>query len=147
MDSKQHQPASLAGPAISPPMGAFTAFDQVVSPPFGHGRNIALIRGAMLELVRRDGRDLTARQLTTLLSVYLDTEIHSVSTVARMLRISRPGVTRILDRLVEAGLVTRAEDPTDRRRVLIYQTRAGTDFVQDLISVADRVAQAIGALS
>lgn len=111
------------------------------------GRNIALIRGTMLELVRRDGRDLTARQLTALLSVYLEPEIHSVSSVARLLNISRPGVTRILDRLVDADLVTRAEDPTDRRRVLIYRTRSGGQFVEDLIGVADQVAMQLGRLS
>lgn len=110
------------------------------------GRNIALIRGTMLELVRRDGRDLTARQLTALLSVYLEPEIHSVSSVARLLNISRPGVTRILDRLVDAELVSRAEDPTDRRRVLIYRTAAGTQFVKDLIGVADQVAEDLSRL-
>ena len=101
----------------------------------------------MLELVRRDGRDLTARQLTTLLSVYLEDETHSVSSVAKMLNISRPGVTRILDRLVEADLVTRAEDTADRRRVLIRRTRPGAEFVRELIDVADQVAADLGRLS
>lgn len=111
------------------------------------GRNIALIRGTMLELVRRDGRDLTARQLTTLLSIYLEDEVHSVSSVARLLNISRPGVTRILDRLVDADLVSRAEDPADRRRVLIYRTASGTDFVRNLIEVSDQVAADLSRLS
>jgi len=93
--------------------------------------DVALIRGTMLELVRRDGRDLTARQLTTLLTVYLHDEVHSVSSLARMLNISRPGVTRILDRLVEAGLVSRAEDAADRRRVLVYRTPSGAQYIHD----------------
>lgn len=104
------------------------------------GTNVALICGTMLELVRRDGRDLTARQLTTLLTVYLEDTVHSVSSIANMLQISRPGVTRILDRLVEADLVSRAEDSADRRRVLVYRTRSGAHFVQDLIGLADSVA-------
>lgn len=104
------------------------------------GQNVSLIRGTMLELVRRDGRDLTARQLTTLLTVYLEDTVHSVSSIANMLQISRPGVTRILDRLVEGDLVSRAEDAADRRRVLVYRTRAGAHFVQDLVGVADSVA-------
>ncbi len=111
------------------------------------GRNIALIRGTMLELVRRDGRDLTARQLTALLSIYLENEVHSVSSVAKLLNISRPGVTRILDRLVDANLVSRAEDASDRRRVLVYRTRSGADFVRDLIEVADQVANDLNRLS
>jgi len=111
------------------------------------GENIALIRGTMLELVRRDGRDLTARQLTTLLSVYLEDDVHSVTSVARMLNIARPGVTRILDRLVEAGLVSRSEDAQDRRRVLISRTSAGAKFVKDLIAVANQVAAELKRLS
>lgn len=130
--------------AIPRGMGTFR---PVESEPTAGGRNIALIRGTMLELVRRSGRDLTARQLTTLLSVYLEDEPHSVSSVARLLNISRPGVTRILDRLVEADLVSRAEDLSDRRRVLVKRTRAGTTFVRDLVQVADQVAGELGRLS
>jgi DNA-binding MarR family transcriptional regulator len=102
--------------------------------------DVALIRGTMLELVRRDGRDLTARQLTTLLTVYLEDDVHSVSSLARMLNISRPGVTRILDRLVEADLVSRAEDAADRRRVLVYRTIVGSQYIRDFGDVADHVA-------
>lgn len=131
------------GRAAAFAVGEETSTPRLSSP----GRNIALIRGTMLELVRRDGRDLTARQLTALLSVYLEDEIHSVSSVARMLNISRPGVTRILDRLVDADLVSRAEDPTDRRRVLVYRTRTGSEFVRDLIGVADQVSQELSRLS
>ncbi len=106
----------------------------------GAADHVALIRGTMLELVRRDGRDLTARQLTTLLTVYLQDEVHSVSSLARMLNISRPGVTRILDRLVDAELVSRAEDAADRRRVLVYRTPSGTQYMRDLQDVAEHVA-------
>lgn len=114
--------------------------DDAPGPILQNDGNIALIRGTMLELVRRDGRDLTARQLTTLLSIYLENDVHSVTTVAQMLKIARPGVTRILDRLVEADLVRRSADPNDRRRVLITRTPAGTTYVGDLIMVANQVA-------
>jgi DNA-binding MarR family transcriptional regulator len=107
--------------------------------------DVALIRGTMLELVRRDGRDLTARQLTTLLTVYLHDEVHSVSSLANMLNISRPGVTRILDRLVEADLVSRAEDAADRRRVLVYRTPAGAQYMRDFDETARHVAKELAA--
>jgi len=107
------------------------------------GRYLRLIRGTMLDLVRRDGRDLTARQLTTLLTIYLQDEIYSVSMLAKMLNISRPGVTRILDRLVEAGLVSRAEDAADRRRVLVYRTSDGHRYMEQLDTVAEHVASEI----
>ncbi len=124
------------------------ADDKVIArPASAPGAAIALIRGTMLELVRRDGRDLTARQLTTLLTVYQEDETLSVSRVATLLNISRPGVTRILDRLVEADLVSRAEDATDRRRVLVRRTRAGARFVRELIEVADSVSAELAQLS
>jgi DNA-binding MarR family transcriptional regulator len=40
-------------------------------------------------------------------------------------RVQRPTITRIVCRLEEAGLVTRAADPTDRRSALITATPAG----------------------
>jgi DNA-binding MarR family transcriptional regulator len=104
-------------------------------------RYLGLIRGTMLDLVRRDGRDLTARQLTTLLTVYLRDEVYSVSTLANMLGIFPPGVTRILDRLVEENLVSRGEDPEDRRRVLVHRTAEGARYVDDLGLVAVQVAR------
>ncbi len=125
--------------------GSHSLDDFFSTPPAGN--NIALIRGTMLELVRRDGRDLTARQLTTLLSVYLEDATHSVSSVAKLLNISRPGVTRILDRLVDADLVSRAEDEADRRRVLIRRTRTGGQFVRNLIEVADNVSAELAHLT
>jgi len=119
---------------------------SVIESPKRDGVNhVALLRGTMLELVRRDGRDLTARQLTTLLTVYLHDDVHSVSSLAKMLNISRPGVTRILDRLVEAELVSRAEDAADRRRVLVHRTPEGARYMRDLDEVAGQVAADLAA--
>lgn len=112
--------------------------------PEGSGRhNIAVIRNTMLEMVRKDGRDLTARQLTALLSVYLKDETQTVTSLANMLNVSRPGVTRILDRLVDAELVSRAEDKQDRRRVLIRRTREGARFVQTLADMASKAGEVV----
>src|SRR5262249_22795108 len=69
--------------------------------PRDAARAIGVLHGTLLTLVRRDGRDLTARQLTAYLAVYLDEAPHTVSSLADLLQITRPGVTRIVDRLVE----------------------------------------------
>lgn len=45
--------------------------------------------------------------------------------LADTLGLTRAAVTSRLDRLVEAGLVTRETDPLDRRRVIVRPTRAG----------------------
>jgi DNA-binding MarR family transcriptional regulator len=47
------------------------------------------------------------------------------SELASRERIQRPTATRVLARLEEAGLLERAEDPTDRRSSLVSATAAG----------------------
>ncbi len=95
-----------------------------------------VLRGTLLALVRRDGRDLTARQLTAFLTVYMDEVTHTVSSLAELLHISRPGVTRIMDRLVQFDLVAREEDREDRRRVLVRRTTRGAAFFRELVNIS-----------
>jgi DNA-binding MarR family transcriptional regulator len=101
---------------------------------------IVVLHGTLLSLVRRDGRDLTARQLTAFLSVFMDEQTHTVSSLAELLHISRPGVTRIMDRLVQFDLVAREEDREDRRRVLVRRTSRGAAFFRELVGIARVVA-------
>lgn len=100
---------------------------------------IIVLHGTLLSLVRRDGRDLTARQLTAFLSVYMEEQTHTVSSLAELLHISRPGVTRIMDRLVQFDLVAREEDREDRRRVLVRRTARGAGFFRELVSISRAV--------
>ena len=58
-----------------------------------------LWRGAIVESVRRDAPDLSARQMALLLTVYLTPPAHTVRGLAITLNISKPAVTRALDRL------------------------------------------------
>lgn len=101
---------------------------------------VVVLHGTLLSLVRRDGRDLTARQLTAFLSVFMDEQTHTVSTLAELLHISRPGVTRIMDRLVQFDLVAREEDREDRRRVLVRRTARGAAFFREVVSISRAVA-------
>jgi DNA-binding MarR family transcriptional regulator len=97
---------------------------------------VNLIRDVLLALVRRDGRDLTARQLSAFLIVYTRDEVQTVSSLAEMMNISRPGVTRVMDRLVQYELISREEDREDRRRVLARRTGRGLSFYRDLAGLA-----------
>ena len=97
-------------------------------------RMIAL-RGTLLDLVRRNGRDLTVRQFTAFLSVYMDETTYTVSSLAELLHIARPAVTRIMDRLIEFDLMAREEDREDRRRVLVRHTPRGAAFFRELITI------------
>lgn len=90
-----------------------------------------LWRGAIVESVRRDAPDLSARQMALLLTVYLIQTDHTVRGLAITLNISKPAVTRALDRLSEYGLVRRKVDDADRRSVLIQRTVKGSVFLRE----------------
>lgn len=90
-----------------------------------------LWRRAMVDSVRRDAPDLSARQMALLLTVYLTPPPHTVRGLAESLNISKPAITRALDRLSELELVRRKPDETDRRSVLIQRTVRGSVFLRE----------------
>ena len=90
------------------------------------------LRQTIVALVRRDGPDLTARQLGVFLTCYLEGEAQTVRGLATKLNVSKPAITRALDRLSEFDLVRRKKDPLDRRSVLVQRTVTGAAFLRDL---------------
>ncbi len=91
-----------------------------------------ILRSTIVDLVRRDGPDLSARQLGVFLTCYLETEAQTVRGLAAKLNVSKPAITRALDRLAEFDLVRRKTDPLDRRSVLVQRTPPGTAFLREL---------------
>lgn len=105
-----------------------------------------LWRRALLESVRADAPDLSARQMAILLTVYLTPPPHTVRGLALTLNISKPAVTRALDRLGELGLLKRRPDDTDRRSVLVQRTVKGSVFLSDFAGqVMEASEQAVAA--
>lgn len=92
---------------------------------------LELWRGTLVESVRRDGPDLSARQMAILLTVYLKEGPHTVRGLAETLNISKPAITRALDTLGRLDLVKRKRDDQDRRSVLVQRTVPGTVFLSD----------------
>ncbi len=68
---------------------------------------INILRDTIVALVRRDGADLSARQLAVLLTVYLTEGPHTVRGLAATLNVSKPAITRALDRLGALDLARR----------------------------------------
>lgn len=95
------------------------------------------LRGATVAMVRSDAPDLSARQLGVLLTVYLAEGPHTVRGMAAALNVSRPAITRALDRLGEFDLVRRKVDPLDRRSVLAQRTLKGAAYVRQLRNALD----------
>jgi len=96
---------------------------------------IGILRDTVVALVRRDGPDLSARQLGVFLTVYLNEGPHTVRGLAAELHVSKPAITRALDRLGELDLARRKVDPMDRRSVLVQRTLKGAAFLRDTRSI------------
>ncbi len=54
----------------------------------------------------------------------------SLSDVAERVGLSLPAMSRLIDGLVDRGLLTREDSPEDRRRVSLRMTEAGRDLVR-----------------
>ena len=96
---------------------------------------VGLLRDTVVALVRRDGADLSARQLSVFLTCYLREGGHTVRGLAAELNVSKPAITRALDRLGELDLARRKVDPLDRRSVLVQRTTKGSAFLRDLRNI------------
>ena len=86
----------------------------------------------MLDLVRLDQSGLTLRQLSILLTVYLELPPHTVRGLAERLHVANPVISRALDTLGRQDLILRKRDPSDRRNVLVQRTVKGALFVENL---------------
>jgi DNA-binding MarR family transcriptional regulator len=107
-------------------------------------QKVDVLRETIVALVRRDGPDLSARQLGVLLTCYREDEAQTVRGLAAKLDVSKPAITRALDRLSEFDLVRRKTDPLDRRSVLVQRTVAGNGFMRDLKTILTNAGKAVG---
>jgi DNA-binding MarR family transcriptional regulator len=91
----------------------------------------------LVESVRSDAPDLSARQMALMLVVYLGNGTHTVRGLAAALKISKPAISRALDRLGEFGYVRRERDDLDRRNVLVQRTAPGAEFLTAFSQLID----------
>ena len=96
---------------------------------------VATLRDTIVSMVRRDGPDLSARQLGVFLTCYLQEGAHTVRGLASDLNVSKPAITRALDRLGELDLARRKVDPMDRRSILVQRTLKGAAYLRELRSI------------
>jgi DNA-binding MarR family transcriptional regulator len=90
-----------------------------------------------LAQVRDDAPDLSLRQMTILMTIYMEAPPHTVRGLAAKLHVSKPVITRALDSMGKLGLVSRRRDTEDKRNVLVQRTVKGVLFLEQL---ADRVS-------
>ena len=100
---------------------------------------LALWRDALSASVRGDGPDLSARQMSILLTVYTLQPPHTVRGLSESLNISKPAISRALGRLEQLGYIRRRRDDYDRRSVLVQRTVKGAVFLSEF---AEQVSEA-----
>ncbi len=66
-----------------------------------------------------------------------DGEGHLMGELAEVLLIPHPTLTRLVDGLVEGGLVYRRQSTGDRRKVAVHLSRRGHDRLQRLDALAE----------
>jgi DNA-binding MarR family transcriptional regulator len=92
-------------------------------------------------MVRDDDPDLSLRQMSILLTVYLEAPPHTVRDLARRLDVSKPVITRALDSMGKLDLVARRRDERDRRNVLVQRTVKGVLYLERLADTICRLSK------
>jgi DNA-binding MarR family transcriptional regulator len=98
---------------------------------------IEQFRAVILSLVR-GGDDHTSRQLALFLCLR-DGEA-TVRGLAEHMGVTKPVVTRAVDRGVEDRYVERKPDPADRRSVLVFLTPPGRRFVDEIAKLTEEIS-------
>ena len=101
---------------------------------------LTLWHDVALAMVKDDEPDLSVRQMSILLTIYLEAPPHTVRDLAKKLGVTKPVITRALDTMGKLELVSRRRDEKDRRNVLIQRTVKGALYLE-------RLADTIGKLS
>jgi DNA-binding MarR family transcriptional regulator len=121
-------------------MGSGSAIMAVEMRP---SQALRLWHDVSLAMVRDDEPDLSARQITLLIAIYLEPQPHTVRALAAKLGVTKPVVTRALDTMGRHGLVARKRDPGDRRNVLVQRTVGGALYLERLADVVVARAAAL----
>jgi DNA-binding MarR family transcriptional regulator len=99
--------------------------------PLTHNQILVLWHRVCVESIRRNLPELTLRQFAMMLHIYLEPPPHTVRGLASVLSISKPAVTRAIDRLSGLDFVRRKVDESDRRSVLLLRTVKGSVFLRE----------------
>jgi DNA-binding MarR family transcriptional regulator len=92
------------------------------------------------------GLDLSVAQLKVVMMLAHSGGAMTVSRMADLLGVRQPTASYLIERLVQGGLVERAEDAEDRRRTLVRLTPAGEQLVGRLLGFAGLLQRWMSAL-
>lgn len=67
-----------------------------------------------------------------------------ISQLAEMAHAGRPNTTKIIDRMVAAGLLFRAPDKNDRRKINIVATQEGRTLYDETAEIGSEIEENLG---
>lgn len=88
--------------------------------------------------VRSGDPDLTNRQMAILLMVGQTQGPHTVRGLASRLTVSKPVVTRALNKLASLGFLRRQRDDADKRNIFVSLTERGGRFLERFQELIER---------
>jgi DNA-binding MarR family transcriptional regulator len=151
----------LAKENIPPPRGGETVGQPVVTAPIVATVSIEAVSALLVEVVpgvmrsiRENMRSLRAPDLSVPQFRTLTFLSHrpggTLSEVAEHVGVGLPSMSKMVDGLVERGLVSRQDAPNDRRRVVLALTANGTALLESAhrgtaALVAERLQNLSGA--
>ena len=91
---------------------------------------LALWKDVTIASVASDMPDLTARQTAVLMCVYLEEGPHTVRSLAARLKVTKAVISRAIDRLKSYNYILRADDPRDRRSIVLRRTPDGINYLR-----------------
>nr|WP_241242014.1 MarR family winged helix-turn-helix transcriptional regulator [Sphingobium algorifonticola] len=83
----------------------------------------------LVDYVRSGEPDLTNRQMALMMMVYVQPGPHTVRGLADALNVSKPVITRALNKLSALSYLRRERDVADRRNIFVARTVKGADFL------------------
>lgn len=102
---------------------------------------LTLWHDVSLAMVQDGDPDLSVRQMSILLTIYLEAPPHTVRDLARKLQVTKPVITRALDTMGRLDLVSRRRDEKDRRNVLVQRTVKGALYLERLADTIGKYSQ------
>ena len=93
--------------------------------PFWH-----ITRSKIHKMAMEGEYGITSAQFHTIRQIH--SGIDSVSELAGCMHVSKPNISRLVDELVQEGIVDRSRDETDRRNIKLALTKNGEKLIQDL---------------
>ncbi|WP_340265289.1 MarR family transcriptional regulator [Sphingobium mellinum] len=110
-------------------MDAASAQDKANNPDRSGLKPLGEWMRTLVDYVRSGKPDLTNRQMALMMTVYIRSGPHTVRGLAEALNVSKPVITRALNKLSALGYLRRERDAADRRNIFITRTPKGAEFL------------------